>query len=335
LATLAAAQEMASLETLARWTGLEADYRLKQLLWEEWAPFLFRSDDRFRLYHASLRDFLSGEMTVEDLIPADKALVTEMAERTRGSHRRIATCYLTDSTRWADHNGYALRHLAQAGMFAELGNLIENRAWYEAQRNYDPSLDAYAADVVQSLALAERRGMDGLPQVVAWSLLYATVRMRSIVLEQIAESLAQLGDLERALNITESIRDEPFYGRALTTVSWTYAQRGELEEALAVAQRIRDEEARANALRGVALDLVDDVAQTGDRQAARCVQEAFAMVRAQSRDEVLLNIDAFAPALAKLGVINATWDRIQALEALLYAEISAGEDKAQSLSPSS
>lgn len=195
----------ASLETLARWTGLEADYRLKQLLWEEWAPFLFRSDDRFRLYHASLRDFLSGEMTAEDLIPADKALVTEMAERTRGSHRRIATCYLTDSTRWADHNGYALRHLAQAGMFAELGNLIENRAWYEAQRNYDPSLDAYAADVVQSLALAERRGMDGLPQVVAWSLLYATVRMRSIVLEQIAESLAQLGDLERALNITESI----------------------------------------------------------------------------------------------------------------------------------
>ena len=42
----------------------------------------------------SLRNFLNGRVEVESLTPADRALVEEMAERTREAHRHIADHYI-------------------------------------------------------------------------------------------------------------------------------------------------------------------------------------------------------------------------------------------------
>jgi hypothetical protein len=117
LAALAAAREATSLEQLRRWAGLDVEeYRLKRLLQEEWAAFLFASEGRYRLYHASLQDFFRG-VIAESLTPADRPLVEEMAERTRQVHHRIAEIYQQGATGdWMRlamlDGGYGLRHLA-------------------------------------------------------------------------------------------------------------------------------------------------------------------------------------------------------------------------------
>ena len=153
----------------------------------------------------------------------------------------------------ARHDGYAFRHLsrhlARANMAAELGDLIENRAWYEAQRDHDPSLHAYAADVERAIAMAEERGLDGLPQVVAWSLLLASVRTRATQVPIAAlETMALLGQSERALRYAALITDAERQSEAYLRLGQQFYAQGEeprgrqaLQQALAAAEGIGDE----------------------------------------------------------------------------------------------
>ena len=142
LAALAAAREATSLEQLRRWAGLDVEeYRLKRLLQEEWAAFLFASEGRYRLYHASLQDFFRG-VIAEPLTPADRPLVEEMAERTRQVNHRIAEIYQQGATgdwmRLATlDGGYGLRHLAThlaaAGNWDALYALLTDFDFLEAR----------------------------------------------------------------------------------------------------------------------------------------------------------------------------------------------------------
>jgi hypothetical protein len=61
-------------------------YQLERLLKDKWAAYLFANGDRYRLYRASLRDFLPGNVPPEQLIPTGQSLVKELAERTRQDH---------------------------------------------------------------------------------------------------------------------------------------------------------------------------------------------------------------------------------------------------------
>jgi hypothetical protein len=143
LAVLAAAREAANAEQLRNWVGPNAETReVRQLLEERWAPFLFANDDRYRLYHASLRDFLSGNVPPEQLIPANRHLVKEMAERTRQAHRQIAEHYRQAANGdWmrlaAVDGGYGLRHLvahlAMAGKWDALYALLTDFDFLEAR----------------------------------------------------------------------------------------------------------------------------------------------------------------------------------------------------------
>jgi len=70
-----------------------------------------------RLYHTSLRDFLSGNVPPEQLVPAGQSLVKKLAERTHQAHRWIAKHYRQatdgDWTKLAEADaGYGIRHLA-------------------------------------------------------------------------------------------------------------------------------------------------------------------------------------------------------------------------------
>jgi hypothetical protein len=153
LAALAAAREAASLEQLRRWAGLDVEeYRLKRLLQEEWAAFLFASEGRYRLYHASLQDFFRG-VIAESLTPADRPLVEEMAERTRQVHRRIAEIYQQGATGdWMRlavlDEGYGLRHLAAHLAAAEdwdaLYALLTDFDFLEARRRATSVFDLEA-----------------------------------------------------------------------------------------------------------------------------------------------------------------------------------------------
>jgi hypothetical protein len=153
LATLTAAGEPIPADVLLAWSGADASLQQeKRLLREHWRAFIYElaveAGSLYRPYHASLRDFLHGQVSQERLLPGEQGFVAELQEWTLAAHQSIASRYLVDSACWIQHNGYAFRHLsghlAQAGMTGELGDLIENRAWYEAQRDYDPSLNAYS-----------------------------------------------------------------------------------------------------------------------------------------------------------------------------------------------
>ena len=160
LAALAAAREATSLEQLRRWAGLDVEeYRLKRLLQEEWAAFLFASEGRYRLYHASLQDFFRG-VIAESLTPADRPLVEEMAERTRQVNHRIAEIYQQGATgdwmRLATlDGGYGLRHLAThlaaAGNWDALFTLLTDFDFLEARCRATTVFDL-EADYRQALA---------------------------------------------------------------------------------------------------------------------------------------------------------------------------------------
>jgi tetratricopeptide (TPR) repeat protein len=203
-----------------------------------------------------------------------------------GGNRLIATYYLADPTRWSRHRSYVFRHLsshlAAADMFAELGGLVERRDWYEAQRDHDPSLHTYAADVDRALDLAEHRGLNGLPQAVAWSLLYSSVRTRATQIPVAAlETMAMLGQSERALLYAALITDPAQRSNAYLRLAQQFHIQGQqawtrqtLSAALVAAEGIGDEYRCVEALMGVAQDL----AQVGEKGQARSVlQRALAI----------------------------------------------------------
>ena len=99
LSTLAAAQEGLSLAVLCILTGKEEGPSFKRLLDERWRPFLVREAGEeppsYRLYHASLREFVDGRAELEQLTTTERDLVEELAESTQEAHRRIVDRYLT------------------------------------------------------------------------------------------------------------------------------------------------------------------------------------------------------------------------------------------------
>ena len=166
LATLAAAREDASLAQLRCWAGLDSAgvYQLERLLKDKWVAYLFADGDRYRPYHASLRDFLSGNVPPEQLIQADQSLVKELAERTRQAHRQIAEHYRQatdgDWTKLAEADaGYGMRHLAShlamAGEWDALYALLTDFDFLEARCRATSAFD---------LAADYRLALDAWPQ---------------------------------------------------------------------------------------------------------------------------------------------------------------------------
>ena len=96
LCTVCAAQERLALPALAELAEVQepASYRL---LTSEWRPFitvtLENDGEHFELYHASLRDFFSGSVSLDDLTSGEQAFANELRTATRMRHRRIAALY--------------------------------------------------------------------------------------------------------------------------------------------------------------------------------------------------------------------------------------------------
>ncbi|MBC7226280.1 MAG: AAA family ATPase [Thermoflexales bacterium] len=289
-ATLAAAREMVTPEMLARWAGLEADHRLRRLLQEEWAPFLFRSDDRFRLYHASLRDFLSGAMPVEGLTPADRALVVEMAERTREAHRRIADYYIEfaggDWGRLAGvDGGYGLRHLAEhlagAGEWERLHRLVaeggDQQPWAEARHAAEGNYTGYLADLDLAWRRAEEEGRGepaALGRQVRCALIESSIHSLAgnIPPELLAAALEKgvLGP-PAALAYARQASDPWQRAHALAGLA-PHLPEELLREALAAAWKIGDASDRAEDLAGLAPHLPPELR-------SEALQEALAAAR--------------------------------------------------------
>jgi hypothetical protein len=147
LTTLAAVQEDVTAGMLGELTGVPSHVPVTTLLEQSWRAFLVWSpgDERgYRLYHASLREFLDGRASLGAVTEGEKALSRQMASATRTAHARIADYFLE---RWgglerglpALHEAapqtraerYGIRHLfahlEQAGRIQELHQILTLR----------------------------------------------------------------------------------------------------------------------------------------------------------------------------------------------------------------
>lgn len=99
LGTLAAAREdlgaVQLSELLPGEPGAARDNAVRGLLHDAWAPFLVRTapaggEPVFRLYHASLREFVGGRYPAGDLTAGEQRLGDELAAATQRAHARMA-----------------------------------------------------------------------------------------------------------------------------------------------------------------------------------------------------------------------------------------------------
>jgi hypothetical protein len=123
--------------------GLE--YVIEALDWLR--QFLEVADGRFRLYHATLPEFLTDPNT----LTREPELYVAPANR----HGRVAGHYWkTLRGHWESCDGYGLRHLVAhlrlGSRHAELFELIADRSWYHAQLARDPSSAAFITDMSQA-----------------------------------------------------------------------------------------------------------------------------------------------------------------------------------------
>jgi hypothetical protein len=155
LSGLAAIQEDVTLTALCDLTGVtEQGAKIRRLLDETWRPFLAvikedGKENRYRLYHASLREFLDGRADLTELTEQEKTFTRELANATRETHGRMADSILqawggieNNLTTLQDgsSNGppklYGLKHLAAhleaAGRANELHRLLKLE-WFDEE----------------------------------------------------------------------------------------------------------------------------------------------------------------------------------------------------------
>lgn len=154
---LAAAREAVTLTELIDWLGLQKSHEshLRVLLQEHLRAFVTivkGKQTRYRLYHATLRDFIAGQISafrrLRDFSEADNSFLEELQSATKLAHRKIALHYLNI---WGginngltaleypninqDANNYGLRHLVFHLNIAELDE--ELHQLFALERQYE------------------------------------------------------------------------------------------------------------------------------------------------------------------------------------------------------
>ncbi len=227
------------LVTILAWDRRPLNQRL-HLLAPLFDPTL-SNEDRYWPHHWSVVEYLSDR----------KKAGMYWCDLDAG-HQRIIDYYLENPENWHHHNAYPLRylniHLAHVGMFHQLGTLIENRAWYEAQWLEDPTLFNYVEDIGRGIELAGSRGIDGLPSTVAWSLLLATLRSRATEIPvEALEIMVQIGQDGWAQHYAELMTSPIAQSKAYCHIAKSYIFLNKLDEAkvlyplaLSIANTIED-----------------------------------------------------------------------------------------------
>jgi hypothetical protein len=217
LATLAAAAEPLPVETLTRLAGLPDPHPVYVLCRTRLRPFLTATvdetgDQRYSVYHASLREFLAGNTPVT-LVHGDRSQRVELARAATNAHSRIADYYLTvfgglqgqlpliavNPSIALEDDGYALRHLARhlerAERPGDLDALLAcehstagayRNVWYAAH-DHASTLHDYRADVDR----ARRRAALRTDQDVAFGRTAPTIslELRYVIIDSAIRTL--------------------------------------------------------------------------------------------------------------------------------------------------
>lgn len=329
LATLAVAAEPLSVPALTRLAGLPDPHPVQVLCDGPLLPFLAVSPGeqdgllRFSVYHASLREFLTGSGP-DTFAGGGREQAEELARAAVDAHARMANYYLAafggldrglpalaaDPLMAQIDEGYALRHLTehleQAGRAGDVDALItceqpvpaRGSVWYAAHERAG-TLDEYRADLDrarrQAAARTDRAVRLGRK---APSL---SLELRYILIDSAVKTL------------TVSV-PTTLIGRLVQSGLWSPAR------ALFAARQHHDEATRAGALAVLCPYLPED-----DRKAV--IQDAITL--ASRAAGAYTRAWAFAKLLQESS--GALPDEVSARALGATAEISAEEDRAEIL----
>jgi tetratricopeptide (TPR) repeat protein len=277
LGILAVAQEPLSEEQIIAFTDLKREdiHDLQREL-RQFVEIVDGEKSVYRIYHASFAEYLLNEERNPDYW-------IDGQER----HRHIADRYLNvwggfearlpglqDPAKRDFDGGYGLRHLAnhlaQAECKTDLWNLlVETPNWRRAQGIYDPSLRKYTRDIEKAMLLAEKQGIDGVPQAVAYNLLYATTvsQMTKVPSETLA-LMTSLGRIEQALKFAELRTRPELQAKAYIKISEELLLHGDIANSVEVLEQAQDVAIQITHLgsRGSALSKVAQVLNRAGRK---------------------------------------------------------------------
>ena len=288
LAALTATLEAVPISVLCDFVGLGVrEDDVATLLDRHWRPFVVAVPDehgnrRYVLYHASLREFLSGAFDRSDLFESDRDFVDDLVSRTRRTHGSVADFFLE---RWgglgaglprladtADPDpltAYGLHHLAShlaaAGRRDDLLGLLTKR-WMDAKVIATRTPSAFAEDVNLALRSARQPPADLNQETRCRLILGLTGSLVAEVPAGIFGVLAAGGEVDKAFAYA-SLPSRPLHRAAAH---------------LAIGHRLADAspEQALLALSAVELDKVDEVmridlamiaARAGEPERARAI----------------------------------------------------------------
>jgi len=278
-----ALQEPASLEQIAAylgWPERQTYGRLGQV--SQLLDLSLREQKLCWRHHWSIANFLSDRERAKDFWCDE-----------RQGHARIANFYLAawgglevglpglqEPNKRELHSRYGLhhltRHLTDAGHERDLWSLLAATPnWLTEQARHDPSRRQYAWDLEAAISLSERGGVDRLPEVVAYSLLYATTGSQvTRVPSEMLGLMTSLGQTKQALRFAELVTSPERQSEAYVEISEQLLADNDVAKcvevlALAreVAMQISEEGNRASALSKVAHVL----GRAGKKETARSV----------------------------------------------------------------
>jgi hypothetical protein len=274
-----------SLDQLIAWAGISAaPYEVSRLLDRTWRAFVTAREERprqglrYRLYHASLRDFLTGDVDRTGLSVEEEYLVDELSNRTREAHARIIESYRQqcggDWPKIVDQD-YPRRHLAThlagAGAFDELFDVVtEGSRWAEARYRVEGSHAGYLEDLRIVWSRVESDEDWNLGKQIRCALIEGSVRalagsISPGLLKQLVET--QTWSLARALAHIPLQPYAAWRSEALSELA-EHLPEALKAEALAAARQIGDESARAYALSGLAEHLPEAMKANAIREAS-------------------------------------------------------------------
>src|SRR6266487_352168 len=344
LTTLGAAYEPISLLTLKEWANVHVStFDLQRLLKEDWGAFFYEQNGTCRFYHASLKEFLAGQVDLERTQPSISGLLDELRERSRQAHHRIVLAlnisihkdHIKDSARDSKKYGlrYLPRHLSVLGRAGHVYALIENAAWRRAKIEFDPSYYALAQDFELAIrlsrdalekALSEQKPVQYvlglLSPFCAHSLFLTKLRSTaSNIPFPLLGVLTHLGQSETALGYAQLLNSQDAYQHIVEGLE----ANGKIDEATDLRLQVagtRTEAAMPSALsRGYsrrdepAALLVRTLLTQGDPDAALKTAESIPDVKA--RDEALIKVALFLSQQGREENARSVVDKITALRA--------------------
>jgi len=304
LATLAAAQVPISLHHLMAWSNVQAtENEVERLLRRNWRAFIVEREindiPHFALYHASLRDFLTGQVDQQEATFEAEQLTNELSHRTHDAHCRIVEYYRQQcSGKWVklvDDNyarDYLSLHLSMSGEDETLHQLVAmDNAWAEVNYANDGTYASYLIDLHRAWQSAETNRHWNIGRQIRYALIESSIHsLAHNISADLLRLLVQtrIWSSARALAHIPQIPSQYIRGHSLSLLA-SLLPDSLMAEAVSVARTLTDEYDLARALSGLAPHLPEPP-----------MAEALSVARAITNEDArALALTGLAPHLSE------------------------------------